>query len=80
MDDFRKSIWIMGQSLDIPIMAFLGYLLFNSTGQQPAIGALVGTLFGTFLLWISILATEGVFKKSKNRIDVRTVKSKNWKT
>jgi len=55
----------MGQSLDIPIMAFLGYFLFNSTGQQPAIGAMVGTLFGTFLLWISILATEGVFKKSK---------------
>ena len=65
MDDFRKSIWIMGQSFDIPIMAFLGYFLFSSTGQQPAMGALVGTLFGTVLLWIAILATEGVFKKSK---------------
>jgi len=65
MDDFRKSVWIMGQSFDIPIMAFLGYLLFSSTGQQPAIGAMVGTLLGTFLLWMSILATEGVFKKSK---------------
>jgi hypothetical protein len=65
MDDFRKSVWIMGQSLDIPIMAFLGYFLFNSIGQQPAVGAMMGTLFGTFLLWISILATEGVFKKSK---------------
>jgi len=65
MSDFRKSVWIMGQSFDIPIMAFLGYFLFSSMGGQPAIGALVGTLFGTFLLWISILATEGVFKKSK---------------
>ena len=65
MDDFRKSVWIMGQSLDIPIMAFLGYFLFSSTGQQPTMGALVGTLFGTVLLWMCILATEGIFKKSK---------------
>jgi len=55
----------MGQSFDIPVMAFLGYFLFSSTGQQPAMGALVGTLFGTVLLWIAILATEGVLKKSK---------------
>lgn len=66
MDDFKKSVWIVGQSFDIPIMAFLGYFLFSSMGQQPAIGALVGTLFGTLLLWVSILATEGVFKKSKS--------------
>jgi len=77
MEDFRKSVWIMGQSLDIPIMAFLGYFLFSSTGQQPAIGALAGTLFGTLLLWISILATEGVFKK--RNVNVRTAKSK-WET
>ncbi|MEM2896092.1 MAG: hypothetical protein QXG01_00715 [Candidatus Bathyarchaeia archaeon] len=62
MDEFKKAVLIVSQILDIPIVAFLGYFIFEAGGQNPTFGTLLGALVGTFLLWLILPATEGAFK------------------
>ena len=48
----------------IPIMAFAGYYIGRQF-DQGVMGALVGTLLGTFLVWIDTLKLSGLIGRKK---------------
>lgn len=58
--DLRKAMAFLYLGSTIPVMAFLGYIIGNYYGQ-PMLGALIGTLLGTVMLWIEALRMGGVF-------------------
>lgn len=62
-----KAFWHLGITATIPIMAFAGYII-GKYYDQELMGALIGTLFGTFLVWIDMLKLSGLIgaKKRKN--------------
>jgi hypothetical protein len=62
-----KAFWYLGITATIPIMAFAGYII-GKYYDQELMGALIGTLLGTFLVWIDMLKLSGLIgaKKRKN--------------
>ena len=62
-----KAFWYLGITATIPIMAFGGYII-GKYYDQKLMGALIGTLLGTFLVWIDMLKLSGLIgtKKRKN--------------
>ena len=61
-----KTFWYLGITATIPIMAFAGYIVGKHYDQE-LMGALIGTILGTFLVWIDMLKLSGLIgaKKSK---------------
>ncbi len=45
-------------------MAFLGYAI-GKEYNQPMLGALIGIIFGTLLMWFEILRMEGLIGRKK---------------
>jgi L-cysteine desulfidase len=62
-----KAFWHLGITATIPIMAFAGYII-GKYYDQELMGALIGTLLATFLVWIDMLKLSGLIgaKKRKN--------------
>jgi hypothetical protein len=50
-------------SMEIPIMAFIGYMIGKQMGQE-VIGTFVGILLGTFVMWFHVL---NAFKKIEKK-------------
>jgi hypothetical protein len=59
-----KAFWYLGVTATIPIMAFAGYII-GKEYHQEIVGALVGTLLGTFLVWIDMLKVGGLIGRKK---------------
>jgi prepilin signal peptidase PulO-like enzyme (type II secretory pathway) len=61
-----KAFWYLGVTATIPIMAFAGYII-GKNYEQELMGALIGTLLGTFLVWIDMLRLSGLIKAKKKK-------------
>lgn len=59
-----RAFWYLGVTSTIPIMAFAGYII-GKQYHQEALGALVGTLLGTLLVWIDMLRLGGLLRRRK---------------
>ncbi len=59
-----KAFWYLGITATIPIMAFAGYIIGRHY-EQELMGALIGTLLGTFLVWIDMLKLSGLIGAKK---------------
>jgi len=62
--DTGKAFWYLGVTSTIPIMAFAGYIIGRQY-RQEILGALVGTLVGTFLVWLDMLKLSGILRRRK---------------
>ena len=62
--EMGKAFWYLGVTSTIPIMAFAGYII-GKQYHQEFLGALVGTLLGTFLVWIDMLKLSGLLVRRK---------------
>ena len=61
-----KAFWYLGITATIPIMAFAGYIIGKHYDQE-LMGALIGTLLGTFLVWIDMLKLSGLIGAKKRK-------------
>jgi len=59
-----RAFWYLGVTATIPIMAFAGYYIGRQF-DQGVMGALVGTLLGTFLVWIDMIKLSGLIGRKK---------------
>jgi len=62
--EMGRAFWYLGITITIPIMAFAGYIVGRHYGQE-ILGALVGTLLGTFLVWMDMLKLGGLLGRKK---------------
>jgi Na+/H+ antiporter NhaD/arsenite permease-like protein len=63
----REATWLIGLSFDILIMAFIGYFLSQRFGFSPFLGALIGAVIGTFLMWIGVLRMGKILRRRRVR-------------
>jgi len=56
--EMAKAMWYFSLPFDILALAMVGYYLAKRMGYQPELGALLGVIVGTLLVWLMILRKE----------------------